>query len=303
MSTKRSSDSSKSCLFSYSDGRRCRMMRSSQHPSLCHYHARIEQQYLEAQRLGAEISTTLTGHFHTAADINHVLGRVFTALAQGRINRRSAATLIWACQLMLQSLPALKDETKFRYTYETWSDLIDRARPLSPPPSPSPGSARVSPPSAARATECGGAASAHPPAPHAPTNAAASAPPAVPPEFRSGRSLDRPASASAPRPPSPASPPPPTTRADECRGTASAHPPVPPSPTPTPRSAHLSAREIREKAQREAEFRRKFKPDSAFLKMFARTTADPVAPSPEPAAQPKAAKEKEEQEPELVSTS
>ncbi len=144
MTTKRSADSTKLCLFSYSDGRRCRMLRSALHPSLCHYHARIEQQYLEARQLGEELSATLTGHFHTAADINHVLGKVFAALAQRRISRRIAATLIWACQVMLQSLPELKAETKFRYAYDTWSRLIDRARPISPPP----GSFNSAPPSA-----------------------------------------------------------------------------------------------------------------------------------------------------------
>lgn len=263
------SRSSQSCNFSYSDGRRCRMSRSSRHPSLCHYHARIEQHYLEAQQLGAEISTTLTGHFHSAADINHVLGKVFTALAQGRIPRRTAATLMWGCQLMLQSLPALKDETKFRYTYETWSRLINRARPLSPPPQDLP----------------------------APSGTGKSAAPPHPDALRSA-DLQHSASVSL-------SGVPPSNTSSSARPSQTL-PQVntflhsleislnSPRQDPQPVSSHQkrryltrAERQAREKAEREAEYRRTFKPDSAFLQMSPHS-APPAADQDRAAQEPDA---------------
>src|SRR6266851_491664 len=72
------------CQFETSDGRRCRMLRHNGHPTLCLFHARDEMQLLESQRLGAEISASITGEFMTSTDINFVLGKLFTALAQNR---------------------------------------------------------------------------------------------------------------------------------------------------------------------------------------------------------------------------
>ena len=130
------------CEFAFSDGRRCRMLRHKNHTTLCLFHAHAELQLLESHRLGAEMAATFTGDFLTAADINHVMGKVFTALAQNRIPQRTAATLAYLGQVMLLSLPMAKNETKFVYSYETWIDFINNgirlsnSRPLSPAISP-----------------------------------------------------------------------------------------------------------------------------------------------------------------------
>ena len=100
--------SSDLCQYTFSDNRHCRMLRMETHPTLCPFHAREEQQILECPRLGTEIATSLTGDYLTAADINHVLGKVFTALAQNRISQRTAATLAYLGQVMLHTLPLTK---------------------------------------------------------------------------------------------------------------------------------------------------------------------------------------------------
>ena len=126
------------CQFAFSDGRLCRMLRQKNHPTLCLFHARDEQQLLESHNLGAQIATSYTGDYLTAADINHVLSKVFTALAQNRIPQRTAATLAYLGQVMLNSLPMAKKETTFVYSYETWKDMIDNATHLTNarPPTP-----------------------------------------------------------------------------------------------------------------------------------------------------------------------
>src|ERR1700682_1233727 len=115
------------CQFAFADGRRCRMLRHKDHLSLCLFHARQEQQFQEAQQLGAQLATSLTGDFLTATDINHVLGKLFTALAQKRISLRDASRLAHIGQLLLHSLRYVKEEFKFYYTYEKWQAMIDDA--------------------------------------------------------------------------------------------------------------------------------------------------------------------------------
>jgi hypothetical protein len=132
MTAKRSSPSNAHlCKFPFADGRKCRMIRHHDHPSLCIFHARAELQLKECDRLGAELAATLTGDFMTATDVNFVLGKLFTALAQNRIPARNAHTLAYIAQLMLASHPNLKKEYDFVYKYEQWNRMLDKAPKLS----------------------------------------------------------------------------------------------------------------------------------------------------------------------------
>ena len=122
------------CQFPFSDGRGCRILRSPLHSAFCAFHARQELQLLESQRLGHEISASLNGDFLTATDINHVLGKLFTAVAQDRIPLRKAAILTYMGQVMLSSLPHVKQEFPFEYKFEHWNKVLANAAPLSTPP-------------------------------------------------------------------------------------------------------------------------------------------------------------------------
>lgn len=119
------------CRFPFADGRRCHMLRHHNHPALCFFHAREEQQLLESHRLGDEISKSLTGDLLTASDINHVLSKLFYALAQNGIPQRRAHTLAYIGSALLRSIPLVKGETRFHYTFEQWQDMIKEAAPLS----------------------------------------------------------------------------------------------------------------------------------------------------------------------------
>jgi hypothetical protein len=136
------------CQFETSDGRRCRMLRNNGHPTLCVFHARDEMQLLESQRLGAEIAATISGDFMTSTDINFVLGKLFTALAQNRIPPRNAAILAYIGQLMLHSVPGIHKEYNFKYEFDAWNKMLEKATPLSrPTPVPAPvASALTAPP-------------------------------------------------------------------------------------------------------------------------------------------------------------
>ena len=118
------------CHFSFADGRRCRMLRHRDHPGLCPFHSREERQRIESERIGTELAASLTGHYLTASDINHVLGKVFTALAQDRISIKKAKALSYIAQLMLHSLRWAKNETQIRYSFDSWQRMLKNSVPL-----------------------------------------------------------------------------------------------------------------------------------------------------------------------------
>src|SRR6266852_3727778 len=97
------------CQRQFSDGRRCRMLRMDGHPSLCPFHVREEKQLIEADKLGAELAS-LSGNLNNGTDINPALAKVFKALADGRISARSASAFAYLGQLLLQTMPYVKNE-------------------------------------------------------------------------------------------------------------------------------------------------------------------------------------------------
>jgi hypothetical protein len=99
----------RACLRTFNDGRRCRMLRKPGHPSLCVFHAREEAQLLETERLAAELSS-LSGNLRSGTEINEVLAKVFKALSERRISAREASSFAYLCQLLLQTLPLVKNE-------------------------------------------------------------------------------------------------------------------------------------------------------------------------------------------------
>ncbi len=95
------------CAYVTANARRCSATRTSEHIPLCVYHQR---QYLDQQGAhgGAMELLLPIEKFDSAADINRALGQVFQALARNAIPSRTAATLAYICQLLLNTLPALE---------------------------------------------------------------------------------------------------------------------------------------------------------------------------------------------------
>jgi len=131
----RTKDSTR-CLFAFADGRQCCMPRSATHPALCFHHAREERQLRDADLVGVELAS-LSGDFKTANDLNHVLGKLFTLIAQGRIPARNAALLAYVGQLLLHSLDSVKREICRVQGTDAWEHLLLRAfTPRLPAPQP-----------------------------------------------------------------------------------------------------------------------------------------------------------------------
>lgn len=90
------------CSHLDSGQRRCRMVVSPNHPTLCAHHAVSEGQAAETVRLAAEL--TGSPNMKSAAEINAVLAQLFSAVSNKKIDVRQGALLAYIAQLMLQTL-------------------------------------------------------------------------------------------------------------------------------------------------------------------------------------------------------
>ncbi|MGB6833599.1 MAG: hypothetical protein WBE24_09070, partial [Candidatus Acidiferrum sp.] len=58
------------CLFSFTDGRRCRTPRIASHPHFCFYHAQKESQSQAAATLGKDLAYFFSGDYLSACDLS-----------------------------------------------------------------------------------------------------------------------------------------------------------------------------------------------------------------------------------------
>jgi hypothetical protein len=127
------------CLFSFSDGRHCRIPRAAHDPRFCLHHtaanvkAKKARKRSRASRAIVELQTP-SGNFTTATDLNYALSQVFRSLAQDRIRPRNAAALGYLGQLLLQTLPGVKSEFSNTFGYRAWDKSVKAmfGRPSDP---------------------------------------------------------------------------------------------------------------------------------------------------------------------------
>jgi hypothetical protein len=202
------------CSFTFADGRQCRLPRRTGHPYLCLFHAKKEAQILSGEQAGQDIARLLTGNYISACDVAKSLARLFSAVAQGHIKPKTAATLAYLGQTIVQTLKLAQHEYINAFGTPTWRQTIASS---FPPPTGTPISTSPRPATPQRPTP--------PRAPHA-----------APVAPHSGGSLHpSPTPQPAPQPPSPSSPSPAPSPAVPPR--LFPPPPAPPStvtPSPTP---------------------------------------------------------------------
>jgi hypothetical protein len=124
MSTIRSKDRSSLCSFTFVDGRRCRTPRQTGHPYLCAFHARKESQALAGEEAGKDIAYHLSGSYVSACDLSSALGRLFSAVAQGQVKPKTASTLAYLGQTLVQTLHLAQNEYINAYGTNSWRETI-----------------------------------------------------------------------------------------------------------------------------------------------------------------------------------
>jgi hypothetical protein len=130
MSTNRSNARASLCSFTFTDGRQCRTPRAA-HPYLCTFHARKDAQALAAEAAGKDIAYHLSGAFVSACDLSAALGRLFSAVAQGQVKPKTASTLAYLAQSLVQTLHLAKHEYINAYGTNIWRDTIRTSHELS----------------------------------------------------------------------------------------------------------------------------------------------------------------------------
>src|SRR5260370_6981361 len=95
MSTIRSKARASLCTFTFADARRCRTPRFARHPHLCYFHALKESRANASVTIGNRILDRFSGSYLSACDLTSALGQVFSGVAQGSINPKTAAPLAY----------------------------------------------------------------------------------------------------------------------------------------------------------------------------------------------------------------
>ena len=137
MSTLRSEDRVSLCTFTFADGRCCRTPRHSGHPHLCYFHARKEAQALAAEQAGRDISSCLSsGPYLSACNLSMALARLFSAVAQGHIKPKTANTLAYLGQTLLQTIRLAQHEYINAFDTDAWRSAVRLSLPRASKGSP-----------------------------------------------------------------------------------------------------------------------------------------------------------------------
>ncbi len=109
-------DAAEAALCRHIDGRghRCRMLVMSIEADFCAYHAQRRLQTQSGSETAAAELLACVRDFSDAASVNRFLGNLVKQVTLKRIPRRDAVTLAYICQLLLNSLGAIKREESLR---------------------------------------------------------------------------------------------------------------------------------------------------------------------------------------------
>jgi len=139
----RNKNRSSLCSFSFADGRQCRSPRRDGHPHLCAFHARKETQDLAGDQAGQDTAYHLSGGYISAGDLSSALGRLFAAVAQGHIKPKTASTLAYLGQTLVQTMQFSKHEFISAFGIDSWLATVrynqeQSEERISPSPKPDP---------------------------------------------------------------------------------------------------------------------------------------------------------------------
>ena len=124
MSSLNAKDRVSLCLFTYTDGRRCRTPRVASHPHFCFYHAQKESQVRSAATLGKDLAYFFSGNYLSACDLSTALSRLIPAVIRGEIKPRLARTVAYMMQTLLQSIHLAQDEYINAFSTDGWRKSI-----------------------------------------------------------------------------------------------------------------------------------------------------------------------------------
>jgi hypothetical protein len=145
MSSITTQDRADLCTFTFADGRQCRSPRASKgtprsdsHLYLCTFHARKEVQAQAADKLGRDVSYFFSGEYLSAClpclplaskgaskgDPSNALGRLFPAVVRGDVKPKTAGTLAYLAQTLLQTIQFAQNEFTNSCGNQYWKETV-----------------------------------------------------------------------------------------------------------------------------------------------------------------------------------
>jgi len=112
------------CLFSFTDGRRCRTPRAGHHPHFCFYHAQKEARARAAESLVKDLACFFSGDYLSACDLSTALARLIPAVIRGDIKPRLARTVAYMFQTQLQAIHIAQHEYIHAFGTDGWRKAI-----------------------------------------------------------------------------------------------------------------------------------------------------------------------------------
>jgi hypothetical protein len=112
------------CMFSFADGRRCRTPRLRNHPHFCYDHAEKEARARAAQSLGTDLARYFSGEYLSACDLSTALGCLIPAVVRGDVKPRTARTVAYMAQTLLQSIHISQHEYCEAFGTNAWRNSI-----------------------------------------------------------------------------------------------------------------------------------------------------------------------------------
>ncbi len=112
------------CLFSFTDGRRCRTPRTGRHPHFCFYHAQKEARVQAAEKLGKDLAYFFSGDYLSACDLSTALARLIPAVIRGDIKPKLARTVAYMVQSLTQTIHLSQDEYINAFSTDGWRKAV-----------------------------------------------------------------------------------------------------------------------------------------------------------------------------------
>jgi hypothetical protein len=112
------------CLFTFTDGRRCRTPRTGNHPHFCFYHSQKEAQARAAESLAKDLANFFSGDYLSACDLSTALARLIPAVIRGDIKPRLARTVAYMFQTQLQAIHLSQHEYINAFGTDGWRKAV-----------------------------------------------------------------------------------------------------------------------------------------------------------------------------------
>src|SRR4029077_9207204 len=112
------------CSFTFSDGRRCRTPRIGKHPRFCFYHAQKQARARAAEKLGKDLAYFFSGDYLSACDLSTALARLIPAVVRGDVKPRTARTVAYLAQTLLQAIHISQHEYINAFDTDDWRKSV-----------------------------------------------------------------------------------------------------------------------------------------------------------------------------------